>query len=744
MATKPARWHRSDTSRRCNSCAADWIGSRRSPRHSRRIGTMPSAKSRGSGESRMYIGWPGLATTQPSRGRASQPSNGKSKIRRGCRGSAGRPRPSPREHAIVTCMSRRLPLIALLLAATLCFAKDKSKDRFLPPGPIHLDKAGRKWADKTLRKMSPEDKVGQLFAIWVRVQFLNDADPIFVQLRDNIRKYRIGSLVMSVPVDGAVLLKSQPDVAADLLNRLQKSSKLPLIVAADFERGVSMRLNGATVFPHAMAFGATGKTENAEAFGRITALEARAIGVHWNFFPDADVNSNPANPIINTRSFGEDPKQVGDFVAAYIRGAHQGSMLTTAKHFPGHGPTATHSHLGLAQVTGDRVRLDAVELPPFRRAIEAGVDAVMVAHVTVPALDSEPNRVATTSRAIVDGLLKEEMGFKGIVVTDALDMAALTRLYAKDIGRAAVESFKAGNDMLIIPADLDASYRSMLQAVQSGEISRSRLDKSVRKILGLKASLGLNKARLVDPGQLSSEIAKPENLAVGERIADEAITLIRDNGKVIPLQSSGTSSGTMEPALPYQSLTEVSNRLVAVIFSDDLRTDSGRMLERQILARVPDARVIYVDARSAAGMKPGVVEAVEAAEHVIAAVYVVPTAGKALRAAGGGLKNTVAMDDATGSLLAAMLDLAADRTVVLAMGNPYVVQEFPAIENYLCAFSNATVSETAAVKAIFGEIPIRGHLPVTIPGVASRGEGLERPARPAQSTSSGGSFHVQQ
>ncbi len=639
-------------------------------------------------------------------------------------------------------MLQHLLLTTLLLAASLCFAKDndKNRDRFLQPGLIHADKAGQKWVDKTMRKMSSEHKVGQLFAIWVRVQFLNDADPIFIQLRDNIRRYHIGALVMSVPVDGPVLLKSQPYVAADLLNRLQRSSKLPLIVAADFERGVAMRLNGTTVFPHAMAFGATGKMENAEAFGRITALEARAVGVHWNFFPDADVNSNPANPIINTRSFGEDPKQVGDFVAAYIRGAHEGGMLTTAKHFPGHGDTAADSHLGLAHVTGDRARLDAVELQPFRRAIAAGVDAVMVAHVTVPALDPEPNRVATTSKAIVTGLLKEDMGFRGIVVTDALDMAGLTRLYAKDIGRAAVESFKAGNDMLIIPANLDASYRSVLQAVQSGEISRSRLDQSVRKILELKASLGLNKARLVDPGRLSIEIAKPENLAVGQRIADEAITLIRDNGRVIPLQSFGTSLGTPEVALPYQSLTEVSNRLVAVIFSDDLRTDSGRMLERQILTRVPDARVIYVDARSAAGMKPDVVEAVEAAEHVIAAVYVVPTAGKAMRAAGGGLKNTVAMDNATGSLLNAILDRAADRTVVLAMGNPYVVQDFPAIQNYVCAFSNATVSETAAVKAIFGEIPIGGHLPVTIPGIASRGEGLERPAQP----SSGGSFHVQQ
>jgi beta-N-acetylhexosaminidase len=637
-------------------------------------------------------------------------------------------------------MPRNLLLIAVLLTAALAFAKDKSKDRYQQTTAIHLDKAGQKWADKTLRRMSAEDKVGQLFGIKVLAQFLNDADPKWIQLRDSVRKYRVGSLVMTVPVEGPVLLRSQPYVAADLLNRLQRSSNLPLLVAADFERGVSMRLNGTTVFPHAMAFGATGKTENAEAFGRITALEARAVGVQWNFFPDADVNSNPANPIINTRSFGGDPKEVGDFVAAYIRGAHEGGMLVTAKHFPGHGDTAADSHLGLAQVTGDRARLEAIELPPFQRAIAAGVDAVMVAHVTVPALDPEPNRVATTSKPIIAGLLQEDMGFKGIVVTDALDMAGLTRLYAKDIGRAAVESFKAGNDILIIPANLDASYRSMLEAVRSGEISRARLDQSVRKILELKASLGLNKARLVDLTQLSSEVAKPENVAVGQRIADEAITLVRDNGKVIPLQAFGTP----EAALPYQSLTDVSNRLVAVIFSEDLRTESGHMLERQILERVPDARVIYVDARSAAGMKTAVAEAVEAAEHVIAAVYVVPTAGKAMRAAGGGLKNTVAMDDATGSLLTAVLDRAADRTVVLAMGNPYVIEDFPAIENYVCAFSNATVSETAAVKAIFGEIPISGHLPVTIPGVASQGEGLQLPARRISvQPGSGGSSHVQ-
>jgi beta-N-acetylhexosaminidase len=634
-------------------------------------------------------------------------------------------------------MLRYLLLAVLVFCAVGSFARDKSKERFQRPGPIHLDRDGRKWADKTLRKMSPEEKVGQLFMIWAKVQFLNEADPTWIQLQDNLQKYHIGSFGVTVPVDGPLLLKSQPYEAAELLNRLQKSSKLPLIFAADFERGVSMRLNGTTVFPHAMAFGATGKVENAEASGRITALEARAIGVHWNFFPDADVNSNPANPIINTRSFGGDPKTVGDFVAAYIRGAHEGAMLTTAKHFPGHGDTATDTHLGTGQVTGDRARLDAIELPPFRRAIEAGVDAVMVAHVTVPALDAQPNRVATTSPAVVTGLLKEEMGFKGIVVTDALDMAGLTRLYANDVGRAAVEAFKAGNDLLIIPADLDASYRAMMQAVQSGEISRERLDQSVRKILELKASFGLNKARLVDLSQLAGLVGKPENLAVGQQIADEAITLVRDNGQVIPLVASKTL-GTIVPGLPYQSLTEARNRLVAVIFSEDMRTESGRVLEHQILARVPDARIVYVDPRSAAGMKAQVAEAVGAAEHVVVAVYVVPTAGKAIRSAEG-LKNTVAMDDDTAGLLNAILERAASRTVVMAMGNPYLVQDFPAIQNYVCAFSNATVSERAVVKALFGEIPIGGHLPVTIPGIANRGEGLERPARPA----SGGSAHVQ-
>ena len=621
-------------------------------------------------------------------------------------------------------MPRILSAIFLVLILALpSFAKEKH----VSAGSIHLTREGQKWAEKTLCKLTLEEKIGQVFMIWCRAAFLNVESPDYLQLREAMQKYHVGSFAMSVPVDGPFLLRTGPYEAAELLNRLQRDSKLPLLVAADFERGVSMRLAGTTVFPHAMAFGAAGRIEDAQTSGRITALEARAIGVHWNFFPDADVNSNPANPIINTRSFGEDPQQVGDLVAAYIKGAHEAGMLATVKHFPGHGDTATDSHLGVASVNGDRAHLDSIELPPFRQAIAAGVDSVMVAHVTVPALDSDPNHVATISPSVVSDLLEKQLGFKGLIVTDALDMAGLTHLFANDIGRAAVEAFKAGNDLLLIPADLDASYQAMFKAVKSGEISAQRLDRSVLKMLKTKASLGLVESRAADLSALAISVAKPENLAFGQQVADAAITLVRDNGKVLPLKSNGTAKG----GLPYMTREETHNQVVAVLFSDDVRTESGRVFGRELRARIPDAHVIYVDPRTAAGLSDEVMKAINDAQTVIAAVYVIPTAGK--------IGNSMAMADATGTLLEQLLDHAAAKTAVVAMGNPYLAGDFPNIENYMCTFSNATVSEVAAVKALFGEIPIRGHLPVTIPNVAQRGAGLERPAQVAN----GGSQHAQ-
>ena len=615
-------------------------------------------------------------------------------------------------------------LIALLTIPS-SFAAPKGKNKYLKPGPIHLDRDGEKWASHTLQKLSTEEKVGQLFNVWVRAQFFNDRSPDYLQLRETIEKYHVGGFTMTVPVDGGILVKSEPYEAAILLNRLQEDSKLPLLFAADFERGLTMRLNGPTAFPHAMAFGAAGKLDAAEAFGRISAEESRAIGIHWNFFPDADVNSNPVNPIINTRSFGEDPQQVGDLVAAYIKGAHEGGMLVTAKHFPGHGDTATDSHLGVAKVNGDLAHLKSIELPPFQKAIDSGVDSIMVAHVSVPALEPDPNKVATTSSLVVSDLLKNQMKFKGVVITDALDMAGLTRLYAQNIGRAAVDSFKAGNDLLLIPADLDASYRAMLDAVNSGEISKARLDEAVLKELRVKASLGLNKARLVDIEAVGRLVGQPENVARGQQMADDAVTLVRNNHKVLPLKSVGTTPG----GLPYMKVEEIHNRVVAVIFSDDVRTESGRALARQIRTRVPDANVLYVDPRIAAGMSDEILKAVGEAEAVIAAVYVIPTAGKVTTNAAGGMKNSVSLADATGTLLNQVLDRAGEKTIVLAMGNPYLAADFPAVQTYICTFSNAAVSEVSAVKAIFGEIPIHGRLPVSIPNIAQRGTGIDQPAQ---------------
>lgn len=623
-------------------------------------------------------------------------------------------------------MPSRIAAFLLLLGALVSPAV--AKEKYLRAQPVHLDHDGEKWAEKTLRKLSLEEKVGQIFMVRLQAAFLNVESPAYLQLRDTIRKYHIGSILMTVPAQGQFVYHTEPYEAAALLNRLQSDSKLPLLVAADFERGLSMRLNGATVFPHAMAFGATGNLQYAEAFGRITAQEARAIGVHWNFFPIADVNSNPANPIINIRSFGGDSKQVGDMAAAYIRGARANGMLTTAKHFPGHGDTATDSHLGLAQVTADLPRLDSIELPPFREAISAGVDSIMVAHVTVPKLDPDPNHVATTSPAVVTDLLKNQLGFKGLVVTDAMDMGALTRLYQSDPGRAAVDAFKAGNDLITLPADLDAAYRAVLAAVQAHEIPPQQLDASVLKILKAKASVGLHKARLVDLNALPEDIGKPQNLAMGQQISDDAITLLRDNRKLLPLHPSGTG----RTSLPYQNIEVVSNRLAVVILSDDVRTDSGRVLERQIRSQVPDASVTYVDPGLAGALSGEVLRAVDQARAVIAAVYEIPTAGKAVRKADGTVVNSVSLSSASAALLERILEHANAKTAVLAMGNPYLAEDFPQVQNYLCAYSNTTVSEASAVKALFGQIPIRGHLPVSIPRIAARGAGITRAAKIAE------------
>jgi len=619
-------------------------------------------------------------------------------------------------------MNRRVYSAALLIS--ICMSPmSYAKEQFQTAAPVHLDKKGDKWARESLKKMSLEQKIGQMFIVRALAQFMNVNSPEYIALRDTMRKYHLGGFGLTVRFEDGLLYKNGPLEAATVINQLQKDSEFPLIFAADFEHGLGMRLDGATDFPQAMAFGATNNTAFARQSGRITAQEARAIGVQWNWFPDVDVNSNPANPIINTRSFGEDPKLVGDMATAYIAGAHEFGMMTTAKHFPGHGNTESDSHVFVPVIKGDAAHLDAIELPPFRAAIQAGVDAVMIAHVLVPALDSNPNRVATLSPAIVTGLLQQKMGFHGLIITDALDMGGLRQSFPQEgpeaAGRAAVESVKAGNDMLLLPFDLDGSYNGLLRAVRSGEISEARIDQSLLKILRAKASVGLNQARLVDIHAVNQIVAQPASLATAQEIADKAVTLVRDNHRALPLKAA--EKGTNLPPNPYQPVAETHNNTVLLIFTDDSRSDSGRTLEHELRTRIPDARVYYIDPRVAAGMTQPVLAAVRESQVVIAAVFEFPQPGKVVRAQNGAAVNAIAVQESSATLLRQVLRSAAEKTIVVAVGSPYIAAQLPEVQTYMCTFSNGHDSELSAVKAMFGEIPMTGRLPVTIPNIAGPG-----------------------
>jgi len=610
-----------------------------------------------------------------------------------------------------------LPLIAACLAAfTACSATAAP--------PVHLDRKGERWAAATLRKMSLEEKVGQMIMPWARIEFMNVNDPNYLLLQEEMRKYHVGGFGVTVFTDAGSLLKSEPLEAAALTNGLQKDSKYPLLFAADFERGLSMRLNGATAFPAAMAFGAAGDPELARQFGKITAAEARAIGVQWNWFPVADVNSNPANPIINTRSFGEDPKLVSNMIDAYIAGARNEGMLTTVKHFPGHGDTDTDSHLTLARVNASMDRLNQVELVPFRAAIAAGVDSVMTAHVTVPAIEPDPNRPASVSSNVITGLLKNQLGFKGLVVTDALDMGALTRVFsgtpAQISASEAVAAIQAGNDMVIIPADLDGAYNGLLQAVKTGTLSEKRIDESVLKILRIKASVGLDRNRFVDLAEVSKEVAKPENVAIAQQVADHAITLVSDDNHLVPLKENtvalAQAQATQAPVNP--------SSVVAVVFTDNARnSEGGRMFAHQLRQRVPDATVLYVDDANSSFIAPDVITAVANAKSVIALAEAVPSARRTTQGQAGG---SVALDQNAAQLLDNIMNSARNKTIVVAFGNPYIGTQIRNMGTYLCTFSNTPTSAIALAKALFGEISIQGRLPVTIPGVAQRGAGMSR------------------
>ena len=613
------------------------------------------------------------------------------------------------------CLGTR-PLLALVL---LCAIGTSAA----APAPVHLDRSGEKWAASTLRKMTLEEKIGQMIMVWAHVQFLNVDSPEYLQMQEEMRTYHVGGFGITIAGEGGMLVKSQPLEAAQLTNELQKDSKYPLFFAADFERGLSMRLSGATDFPAAMAFGAAGDKELAREFGRISARESRAIGIQWNWFPVADVNSNPANPIINTRSFGADPVTVGELVAAYIAGARGAGLLTTAKHFPGHGDTDTDSHLGLARTTASVDRLNSMELVPFRAAIAAGVDSVMIGHISVPSIEPDPNRPASISSLVVTDLLKKQLGFHGLVVTDALDMGALTRVFsgsdAEISGAEAVEAIRAGNDMVLIPGDLGGAYNGLLGAVKQGKLTQERIDQSVLKILRMKASVGLNRNRFVDLAAVTHEVARPESQAIAQNIADRAVTLVADKNKLIPL----TAPTPPTTQLASKSTSQASG-LVAVIFSDTARgSEGGRAFVSELRRRAPNATVFYVDGSNSAGVSQNLLAAVNGAARVIAVAESVPSPRRTTQ---GHASGSVGMDMGPAQLLQNIIDRAGDHTVVAAFGNPYIGSGIAGIQTYVCTFSNTSVSASSLAAALFGEIPIHGHLPVAIPGMANLGVGLDR------------------
>jgi beta-N-acetylhexosaminidase len=612
---------------------------------------------------------------------------------------------------------RILPrFILAVFLVSMAFAGDQNPQ----PGPVRLDSEGRRWVEHTLKKMSLEEKVGQMLNIRYYTDFQNFDSETYRQFRAQLQKYNIGSVVLTVHVDGPMLLLNPPLEVAAVANQLQRDSRLPLLIAADFERGLASRVSSTQAFPDAMAFGAVGKTEYAEKFGAITAEESRAIGVHWNLFPVADVNSNPDNPIINTRSFGEDPIQVGNMVAAFIKGSKEHGMLTAAKHFPGHGDTGTDSHLGVARVQGDLAHIQRIELPPFKKAIETGVDSILTAHVAVPALEPDPNKVATISANVITDLLRKQLGFQGVVITDALEMRGLTALYPPGKGsptaKAAVDAVKAGDDVILWPTDLDGAFNGIVAAVKNGEIPPERIDTSVRKILEMKASVGLHKSRLVNLDEVSRVLDKPEDMAFAQQVADEAVTLVRDNRQVLPIEKMKPPSTESET---FQAQITPGNQVVAVVFTDTIHGAWGQGFEKAFRERRADARVFYVDNTLADALSPEILKAVQQARKIVVAAYIVPTAAKQV-VVNGQLANSVALEQSTGELLRHILESAAARTAVIALGNPYVAQNFPAVQTYICTYSNATTSELSAVKVLFGELEAKGKLPVSLPGIAAR------------------------
>jgi beta-N-acetylhexosaminidase len=563
----------------------------------------------------------------------------------------------------------------------------------------HLTPRAADWVEATLRKMSVEEKIGQVLFATYHGSFTSTDAAAYAAMLHCVNDLHVGGFINITQGSPLGIVKSQAYPTAVLTNQVQAKSKLPLLVGADFERGTAMRLDEGTSFPTAMAVAAAGNPRDAYTMGKVTALEARAVGIHWVYAPDSDVNNNPGNPIINTRSFGEDPARVAEFVKAFVRGVEENGALATAKHFPGHGDTASDSHIDLPVIQADRARLDRLELVPFRAAIAAGVSSVMTGHLSVPALEPDPNTPATLSSRILTDLLRHELHFEGLVVTDAMDMGGITVRYTP--GEAAVRAFEAGVDALLMSPVPDAAFEGLQDAVRSGRISQARLDASVRRILQAKARLGLEENRLVDVNAINQNFGHVASQSEAQDISDRGVTLLRDTAHRLPLDGTKPT------------------RALLLAFYADPEPYPAEDLERELRSRFDALTTLRADTKfvKADMLKLPPPDSYDVA---ILALFVRVSDRKG--------NVDVPVEQAA---LADQVFKTGKPVITVGLGSPYLIERFPQAETWLAAFGISDVAQISVARALFGQIPARGHLPVTVPGVDLKlGFGLELPANP--------------
>jgi beta-N-acetylhexosaminidase len=589
--------------------------------------------------------------------------------------------------------------------------------------------ADQAWADSVLATLSLRDKAAQMVWPWMLGDYTATDDPAFERMVGLVRDQHLGGLIVSV---------GSPTEIAAKLNALQRVSSLPLLVGADLETGAAFRarggyflpngidLGGATAFPYEMGIGASRDSALAYAMGRVTALEGRALGIHMAFAPVVDVNNNPKNPVISIRSFGENSRLVSTLSAAFVRGVEENGMLATAKHFPGHGDTEQNSHLELARVNASRAELDTVELPPFRAAINAGVSGVMTFHGYIPALDTM-NTAATLNPRIMTDLLRGNLGFRGIVVTDALDMNGV--LGGMTMAEVTQRAVLAGADVLLMPTDNVGAIDAVVDGVRTGRFPESRIDASVRRLLAAKHRMGLDRDRYVDVQAMRSVVGDSAHVAVAQRAAERAITLVKDSLGLVPLGR-----------LPKTA------RIVSLTVAPKADLGAGATFNAELTRAFPSLRALTLSPESLFGASSaGAGAAVTGGTYVASAQPALFPASieNALRAAQGAevviVSSYFGASSSTASLAAptGMADLitglqkAGARVILATFSNPYIATELPSTEAYLIAWGSLPVSQRAAAHAVLGLTPISGQLPITIPSVAPYGAGLRRDVLPA-------------